>query len=110
MLPPVILNFFVKSDNPAEDRGGAEKGVEFAKSALVGLVVDIVRSDLQLIRTLRGLTHEFGSFNDEDFDEGEFERHLASNPALADAGFEYWTLKIKAWFFAGDYASAVGAS
>src|SRR6202007_1486334 len=67
-------------------------------------------SDLQLIRTLRGLTHEFGSFNDEDFDEGEFERHLASNPALADAGFGYWTLKIQAWFFAGEYASAVGAS
>jgi len=106
----LIMNFLVVGDPLAEAQAEAEKGVEFAKSARVGLVVDIVRSDLQLIRTLRGLTHEFGSFNDEDFDEGEFERHLASNPALADAGFGYWTLKIQAWFFAGDYASAVGAS
>src|SRR5580692_169197 len=106
----LIMNFLVVGDPLAEAQAEAEKGVEFAKSARVGLVVDIVRSDLQLIRTLRGLTHEFGSFNDQDFDEGEFERHLASNPALADAGFGYWTLKIQAWFFAGDYASAVGAS
>ena len=51
-----------------------------------------------------------GTFNDEEFDEVEFERHLASNPALAIAGFGYWTLKYEARFFAGDYASALDAS
>jgi len=106
----LIMNFLVVGDPLAEAQAEAEKGVEFAKRARVGLVVDIVSSDLQLIRTLRGLTHEFGSFNDQEFDEAEFERRLASNPALADAGFGYWALKIQAWFFAGDYASAIGAS
>jgi len=106
----LVTNFLVVGDPLAEAQVEAEKGVEFAKSARVGLVVDIVRSDLQLIRTLRGLTNEFGSFNDKEFDEAGFERHLASNPALADPGFGYWTLKSEARFFAGDYVSAVEAS
>ena len=73
-------------------------------------MVDIIRSDLQLIRNHRGLTNKFGSFNDKQFDEAEFERHLASHPAFEEAGFAYWILKTEAHFFAGDYASAVDAS
>jgi PAS domain S-box-containing protein len=106
----LITNLLVSGDPLADVQAEALKGVEFAKSARVGLVVDIVTSDLQLIRTLRGLTNKFGWLNDKDFDEAEFERHLASNPALADAGFGYWTLKVQARFFAGDYTSAVDAS
>jgi len=106
----LITNFLVVGDPLAETQAEAEKGVEFAKRARVGLVVDIVRSDLQLIRTLRGVTNKFGSFNDKEFDEAGFEHYLASNPALADPGFGYWTLKAEARFFAGDYASAVDAS
>jgi predicted ATPase len=106
----LITNFLVVGDPLAETQAEAEKGVEFAKRARVGLVVDIITSDLQLIRTLRGLTDKFGWFNDKEFDEAGFERHLASNPSLADSGFGYWTLKAEARFFAGDYAYAVDAS
>ena len=106
----LVTNFLVVGDPLAEAQVEAEKGVAFAKSARLGLVVDIVGSDLQLIRTLRGLTNKFGLFNDKEFDEAEFERHLASNPALADPGFGYWTLKAEARFFARDYTSAVDAS
>src|SRR4029077_12802002 len=60
--------------------------------------------------TLRGLTNKFGSFDDKEFDEAGFEHYLASNPALADPGFGYWTLKAESRFFAGDYSSAVYAS
>src|SRR5438034_11649848 len=109
-LTQLVTNFLVVGDPLAEAQMEAERGVEFAKRARVGLVVDIIRSDLQLIRTLRGLTSRFGSFNDQEFDEAEFERHLASNPAFEEAGFGYWTLKAEARFFAGDYASAVDAS
>jgi PAS domain S-box-containing protein len=109
-LTQLVTNFLVVGDPLAEAQTEAEKGVEFAKRARVGLVVDIIRSDLQLIRTLRGLTSKFGSFNDKQFDEAAFERHLASNPAFEEAGFGYWTLKAEARFFAGDYASAVDAS
>ena len=106
----LLTNYLVVGDPLAEAQAEAERGVAFAKSVRLGLVVDIVGSDLQLIRSLQGLTHKFGSFNDSEFDEAEFERHLASNPALADAGFGYWTLKAQARFFAHDYASAVDAS
>jgi len=109
-LTQLVTNFLVVGDPLAEAQLEAEKGVEFAKKARVGLVVDIIKSDLQLIRTLRGLTSRFGSFNDQEFDEAEFERHLASNPAFEEAGFGYWTLKAEARFLAGDYASAVDAS
>jgi len=109
-LCELIPNFLVVGDPLAETQAEAEKGVDFAKKARVGLAVDMLRSNLQLIRTLRGLTNNFGSFNGNGFDEAEFERHLASNPALASAGFAYWPLKAQARFFAGDYASAVDAS
>ena len=75
-----------------------------------GLVIDHITAQLGLIRTLRGLTPKFGSFNDEGFDELRFERHLASNPALAELECWYWVRKLQARFFAGDYASAVDAS
>ena len=106
----LVTNFLVLGDSLAETQAEAEKGIEFAKSARVGLVVDILAADLQLIATLRGLTNRFGTFNDKEFDEVLFERHLAGNPALASAGFGYWTLKAEARFFAGDYASALDAS
>src|SRR6266403_193207 len=109
-LTELIPNFLVVGDPLAEAQAEAEKGVAFAKRARVGLAIDMLRSNLQLIRTLRGLTSKFGSFNDKEFDEAGFERHLASNPALACAAFAYWTLKAQARFFAGDYASAVDAS
>ena len=45
-----------------------------------------------------------------EFDELQFERHLASNPVLALPEFWYWVRKLQARFFAGDYATAVDAS
>jgi PAS domain S-box-containing protein len=106
----VVMSLLVVGDPLAQAQMEAEKGIEFAKKARVGLAADIIASDLQLIRNLRGLTSEFGSFNDDKFDEIGFERHLASNPALKDAEFLYWTSKAEARFFAGDYASAADAS
>jgi PAS domain S-box-containing protein len=109
-LTQVVMSLLVVGDPLAEAQIEAEKGIEFAKKAQVGLAADMIASDLQLIRNLRGLTSEFGSFNDDKFDEIAFERHLASNPALKDAEFLYWTSKAQARFFAGDYASAADAS
>jgi PAS domain S-box-containing protein len=106
----LVTNFLFVGDPLAEVQVEAEKGVDFAKSARLGLVVDIFRPELQLIRTLRGLTNEFGTFNDKEFEEAPFERHLSSSPALAVPSFDYWTWKTEARFFAGDFVSAVDAS
>jgi PAS domain S-box-containing protein len=109
-LTQLVTNFLVVGDPLIDAQMEAEKGVEFAKRARLGLVVDIIESDLQLIRNLRGLTSKFGSFNDKQFDEAAFEGRLESHPAFQEAGFAYWILKTEARFLAGDYASAVDAS
>ena len=106
----LITNFLTVGDPLADVQPQAESGLAFAKKAQFGLVVDILTAQLGLIRSLRGLTQKFGCFNDEEFDELQFERHLASNQALMLADFWYCARKVQARFFAGDYATAVDAS
>ena len=106
----LIKNLLAAGDQLVEVQREAENGLEFAQKVRFGLVIDHITAQLGLIRTLRGLTPKFGSFNDEGFDELRFERHLASNPALAELECWYWVRKLQARFFAGDYASAVDAS
>ena len=98
-------NLLVAGDPLVEAQREAEHGLEFAQKARF----DLVKPELGLIRTLRGLTRRFGSFDDEQFDELRFERHLANTPAALPECF-YWIRKLQARFFAGDYASAVDAS
>jgi PAS domain S-box-containing protein len=108
-LTELIPNFLIVGDHLDEVQAEAERAVEFAKAARVELAVDMLKSRVQIIRMLRGLTNDFGSFDDSEFDETGFEQHLA-NPASATAGFAYWTVKAEARFFVGDYASAADAS
>jgi PAS domain S-box-containing protein len=102
-------NLLAAGDPLPEVQREAEHGLQFAQKARFGLVIDIVTPQLGLIRMLRGLTPKFGSFDDEQFDELRFERHLANSPA-ALSGCYYWIRKLQARFFAGDYASAIDAS
>ena len=74
-----------------------------------GLIAGVITSQLALIRTLRGLTRKFGSFDDEQLDELQFERHLSSKPDLALPECQYWIRKLQARFFAGDYTAAIEA-
>ena len=106
----LVTNLLAAGDPLAEVTPQAEESLEFARNTRFGLVIDFITTQLGLIRTLRGLTPTFGCFNDERFDEGQFEHHLASNPVLALAEFWYWTRKMQARFLAGEYASAVEAS
>ena len=88
----------------------AESGLEFARKARFGLVIDIITTQLGLIRTLRGLTPEFGSFNEEGFDENQFEQHLQSDPGLALPECWYWIRKLQACVYAHDWTSAIDAA
>jgi PAS domain S-box-containing protein len=88
----------------------AEHGLAFARKARFGLVIDIITSQLGLIRTLRGLTPKFGRFDEGEFNELQFEDHLADGPALAIAECWYWIRKLQARFFADDYAAAIHAA
>jgi PAS domain S-box-containing protein len=103
-------NLLAAGDSLVEVQREAEDGLDFAQKARFGLVIDVITSQLGLIRTLRGLTRKFGSFNDGGFEELVFERHLAGNTRLAAPECWYWIRKLQARFFAGDYASALDAS
>jgi PAS domain S-box-containing protein len=103
-------NLLAAGDPLVEVQRDAENGLDFALKARFGLVIDVITSQLGLIRTLRGLTPDFGSFNDEEFDELLFERRLAGGTSLAAPECWYWIRKLQARFFAGDYASALDAS
>jgi len=103
-------NLLAAGDSLVEVQREAENGLNFARKVRFGLVIDVVSSQLGLVRTLRGLTSKFGYFNEEGFDELAFERHLASEPALAASECWYWIRKLQARFFAGDHASALDAS
>ena len=106
----LITNFLTVGDPLADVQPEAESGLAFAKRARFGLVVDLLTAQLGLIRTLRGLTQKFGCFNDEEFDELQFERHLASNQALVLAEFWYWPERCKPASLPGTTLSAVDAS
>jgi PAS domain S-box-containing protein len=106
----LITNLLAAGDPLADVQHEAEQGLEFARKARFGLVIDLITAQLGLIRTLRGLTATFGCFNDARFDELRVERRLSSDPVLAIAACSYWVRKLQARFFAGDYVSAVDAS
>ena len=103
-------NLLAAGDPLAEVEREAEHGLAFAQKARFGLAIDCIATQLGLIRTLRGLTPTFGSFDDEQFDEPRIERRFSENPDLAFAECWYWIRKLQARFFAGDYASAIEAS
>lgn len=80
------------------------------RKARFALIVAQHTIHLQLTRTLRGLTREFGAFSDASFDEGEFEQRLVKNPSLRYAACWYWIRKMQARVWANDPAAAVPAA
>ena len=91
-------------------QGEAEHGLAFARKVRFGLVIDIITTQLALIRTLRGLTLKFGCFDDGQFNELLTEDHLSSNPVLAIAACWYWIRKLQARYIARDYPAAMNAA
>jgi PAS domain S-box-containing protein len=101
------LNLLAMGDPLVEMQREVENGIEFTKKAQFGLAADMITGPARLIRTLLGLTPKFGSFNDEQFDESAFERHLQSNPGSAMPECWYLIAKLQARVFANDYVSAI---
>jgi len=106
----LTTNLLAVGDPLPEVQREVEHGFAFAEKTLFRVAIDLLAIQLGLIRTLRGLTPKFGSFNDAQFDEIRIEGHLAANPSLARAELSYWIRKLQARFLAGDYTSAVNAA
>ncbi|MEK1850923.1 MAG: AAA family ATPase, partial [Phyllobacterium sp.] len=106
-----VLTQLLASGNPlAEVQREVEAGLDFARQAKFGLVVDLITAQFGLVRALRGQSAIFGSFNDTGFDEERFEQHLEDDPRLSIAACLYWIRKLQARVFADDHAAAVAAA
>ncbi|MBV8585287.1 MAG: PAS domain S-box protein, partial [Verrucomicrobia bacterium] len=106
----LIGQLLLSGDPLAEVQRDAELAVQLAKKARFGPMVDGTTVQLRLIRMLRGLTPEFGSLNDEQFDEAQFEQRLEGDACLANSACRYWIRKLEAQFYAARYGPAVGAA
>src|SRR5580698_5838089 len=104
----LVTQLIAAGDPLGEVQSVAESSAAFAQKAKFGLLIVIINSQLGIVRTLRGSTTKFGSFDHVDFDETAFERHLEGYPALVHCW--YWIRKLQARFFANDFASALEAS
>ncbi|MEH2584533.1 PAS domain S-box-containing protein [Nitrobacteraceae bacterium AZCC 2161] len=105
----LVANLLGCGEPLEEAQREAENGLRFAQKARFGMSVDIMATQLGLVKTLRGLTPSFGSFHDEEFDEYSFEQHLESQPYHLP-GCWYWIRKLQARLYAGDYRKAVAAA
>ncbi|MBV9732800.1 MAG: serine/threonine-protein kinase PknK, partial [Verrucomicrobia bacterium] len=103
-------NFLAAGDPLVEAQRQAESGLEFVEKTAYGFAIDIITGQLGLIRTLRGMTRKFGSFDDEQISETQLERHFAAEPAATQPACWYWIRKLQARFFAGDYQAALDAA
>ncbi len=103
-------NMLVAGDPLVEVQREAEHGLAYAQKMQFGLVIDVIATQLALVRSLRRSTRKVGCLDDERFDELQIERRFASNPDLAYAECWYWIRKLQARFLSGDSAGAVDAS
>jgi predicted ATPase len=106
----LVQNLLSTGDPLAEVQREIEAGLAFAQKGQFDLIVSILTTFLQLVRSLHGLTSKFGSFDDREFEELQYEQHLSNTPTLWMSEFLYWARKLQARFLAGDYPSSVDAA
>ena len=105
----LIQNFFSVGDTLGTVEVEVEKALAISGRIKFRLVSYMLATYRGLVRTLRGLTTRFGSFDDAEFDEREFESQLSGSPTLALPAFDYWTRKLQARYFADQYDEALKA-
>ncbi|MBR1167061.1 ATP-binding sensor histidine kinase [Bradyrhizobium liaoningense] len=105
----LITHLLACGDPLSDVQREAEAGIAFARKMRVDLAVDRIIGQLQLIRALRGLTTKFGSFDDADFSEEQFERRLKADPQLVHAGYWYWVRKLQVRVLADDSTAVTAA-
>src|SRR6266849_610756 len=105
----LTTNLLAAGEPLVDVQRAAENGLAVAQKAQFRFLIDIAATQLELIRTLRGLTPTFGSFDDGQLEELRIERRFTRSPDL-QAVCTYLILKLQARFFSGEYRTAVEAS
>jgi predicted ATPase/signal transduction histidine kinase len=107
----LITNLLVCGEPLDKVERVALEGLEFSRKARLNQVVELITPQLRLIRMLRGMTRGIPSFDEGDFDEVRYERHLEATPDLVMARCWYWVRKLQACLWANEptFALAAGA-
>ena len=106
----ILTQLLASGDPLSEVQRDAEAGLDFARQARFSVVVGLITAQLQLVRTLRGLTPAFGCFDDAEFNEARFEKQIESESSFGIVACLYWIRKLQALVLAGDPAAALAAS
>ena len=106
-----LMSFLLAGGNALDEvQDEAERALEFVTTSNFGPAIDLLVAQLRLVRTLRGLTPQFHSFDEGDFHEVHFEEHLEADPSSALAHCWYWVRKLQGRYLACEYAAAVAAA
>jgi PAS domain S-box-containing protein len=103
-------SFLAAGDPLVEAKREAERGLAFAQEMRFGFVMDWIYPQLGLIRTLLGLTRQFGVLDDGQLDECQMECRFTGTQDTAQTKCVYWIRKLQARVLAGEYTAAAEAS
>jgi signal transduction histidine kinase len=102
-------DLLVATGNPLADvQRETESALNAIRKSKFAVPVNMILVQVALIKTLRGLTATFGSFDHDELDESRFERELTGTPERLHCW--YWIRKLQARVFAGDFETAVAAA
>ena len=104
------MNMLAVGDPLGDTQQQIEASLDFKERRPFLVIILSIMPQLGLVRSLRGLTRTFGTFDDGQIDERQIEDQLASNSIFAIGEFNYWVRKLQARFFAGDFAAAIEAA
>ncbi|PWC57033.1 histidine kinase [Azospirillum sp. TSH7] len=106
----LVTSMLASGDPLATVQRTAEARLAYVRQVKFGLCADILTTQLQLVRALRGRTDALGSFDGKGFDNAAFEARLLANPSLDIATCWHWIRTLQLRCIAGEMAAAVEAA
>ncbi|MRG55340.1 AAA family ATPase [Phyllobacterium sp. SYP-B3895] len=102
----VIYSLFC-GDTLQEAETVAVEGVDFASKSEFGAVVESLRGQRSLVRSLRGLESDYTDANGTLFDQKTFEERLDADRSLVLAACRYWIRKVQLCVLNEDFSMAL---
>ncbi|ALG73026.1 histidine kinase [Azospirillum thiophilum] len=106
----LVTSMLASGDPLATVQRTAETRLAYVRQVKFGLCTDILTTQLQFVRALRGRTDALHSFDGQGFDDAAFEARLLANPSLDIATCWHWIRTLQLRCIAGDMAGAVEAA
>ena len=108
-LVNLSANMLMAGDPLAETQKVIEANLHKVRKLKFRYMIDLITIQLDYVRTLRGHTRAFASFDDEHSEEDAAEGAFTGNLDLPILEWVYWSRLLQARFIAGHYATASDA-